>query len=75
MRTFQNVPVDLINPFEGLFFEQGSKRQGMDELFGIGGSVYGRNVAHYLSSSVGSLEGEVDSYMNMHVKKAVNVQV
>jgi len=62
----------MMNPFEGLFFDQGTKRQGMDDFFGVGS---------YLSSSVASLEGDFESYLdddqnsNSVPKKHGNVQV
>ena len=52
----------MLNPFEGMFFEKGPKRQGMEDLFGGGGGGYftGLSGASYLGSSVGSYEGEKD---------------
>ena len=32
--------VAMLNPFEGMFFEKGPKRQGMEDLFGGGGGGY-----------------------------------
>ena len=52
----------MLNPFEGMFFEKGTKRQGMDDLFGGGGFFTGSS-AGYLGSSVGSYDGEKDGFL------------
>ena len=56
----------MLNPFEGMFFEKGTKRQGMEDLFGGGGFFSGPSSAAYLGSSVGSYDGENDGYLGFH---------
>jgi translation initiation factor 4G len=55
----------MLNPLEGMFFEKGNKRQGMDDLFGGGGYFTG-SAASYLGSSVGSYDGETDGFLGMY---------
>jgi hypothetical protein len=57
----------MLNPFEGMFFEKGTKRQGMEDLFGGGGGYFASgSAASYLGSSVGSYDGEKDGFLGMY---------
>ena len=57
----------MLNPFEGMFFEKGTKRQGMEDLFGGGGGYFASgSAATYLGSSVGSYDGESDGFLGMY---------
>ena len=63
----------MLNPFEGMFFEKGPKRQGMEDLFGGGGGYFGSgSAASYLGSSVGSYDGDNDGFLGLYANNSNN---